>query len=256
MEVRYMGTRYSGFQIQKNAPTIQSEVEQALAIIFRIPVALTGSSRTDAGVHARQNFFHFDFATSFPLQVIYNLNALLPADISVGGVYEVADDFHARFHAVSRKYNYFVYQKKNPFYTNTGYYYPYPLSHEKLSEAAAMLIGSHNFCAFSKANTQVNNFVCTIVHAGWSRENDKLVFSVVANRFLRGMVRALVATMLKCGRGILAPNDFKALITAARPASADFSAPACGLFLEEVNYPPQLLSQSFSNKDGERFGWC
>src|SRR6478735_11896525 len=123
LEVTYKGTRYSGFQVQHNALTIQSEVEKAMTILFRQPFSLTGSSRTDAGVHALQNFFHFDTDISIRHNQLYNLNAILPTDIAVKGIYPVENQAHCRFDAISREYKYFIYKEKDPFLKETAWYY-------------------------------------------------------------------------------------------------------------------------------------
>ena len=127
LEVSYKGTAYSGFQSQHNANTVQAEIEKAFKIILKEDIDLTGSSRTDAGVHALQNYFHFDTDTGISSKLLYNLNAVLPADISVNSLREVGDNAHCRFDAVSREYKYFIHKKKNPFLTEKAFYFPYTL---------------------------------------------------------------------------------------------------------------------------------
>lgn len=245
LEVSYKGTRYSGFQAQPNAVTIQSEIEKALNTLFssgRMSEVETGrvqlvcSSRTDAGVHANQNFFHFDWSVEFDRKKIYNLNALLPADIVIKSIKEVAYDANSRFDAISRTYNYRIYNSKNPFLTDIAYFYPYPLDLKKLNEAAEILKSHTNFTSFSKRNTQVKTFNCNILESHWFQKDDVLVYEVKANRFLRGMVRALTATMLKVGRGKLGVDDFKTIIESRDCTKAFFDTPAHGLFLMEVLY--------------------
>lgn len=240
LELSYKGTAYSGFQVQDNANTIQSELEKALQTLFRQPFALTGSSRTDAGVHASQNFFHFDTDQSLLGKHIYNLNAILPADIAVLGLYPVPDTAHCRFDAVAREYRYFIYQHKDPFLTDRGWLYPYPLNQSALDRGAAIIQEYTDFTSFSKRNTQVNNFNCRIERAGWYRDKGMLVFEVKANRFLRGMVRGLVGTILKMGRGQLDEAAFRAIIEARDCSQADFSTPPQGLFLHRVHYKDPL----------------
>ncbi|MFL5808632.1 MAG: tRNA pseudouridine synthase A, partial [Flavisolibacter sp.] len=157
LEVAYKGTRYNGFQVQQNANTIQSEVEKAFNTLHRQPVALTGSSRTDTGVHALQNFFHFDLDELHP-QSVYKLNAILPADIAVKNIYAMPAEAHARFDATSREYIYNVHRFKDPFSENTSFFFPYKLDFEKMQEAAAYLKHQTNFFAFAKTNSQVKNF--------------------------------------------------------------------------------------------------
>jgi len=239
LEVSYKGTNYSGFQSQKNANSIQEEVEKAFAILHKEKAVLTGSSRTDAGVHALQNFFHFDFEKSLHPQLVYKINAILPEDIVVKSVRQVQPDAHCRFDAVSREYKYFVYRQKDPFLRDRAYYYPYKINIEKLQQAAAILTEYQDFTSFSKRNTQVKTFVCQIQRSEWLQENQCLVYNVKANRFLRGMVRALVATMLKVGRGTIDLERFRSIVEAKDCTQASFAVPATGLFLLSVNYPQQ-----------------
>jgi tRNA pseudouridine38-40 synthase len=232
--VAYRGTNYSGFQSQENANTIQQEVEQAFRILQRQSVSLTGSSRTDAGVHALQNFFHFDFDNTLHPQFIYKINAILPADIVVKSVRAVADDAHCRFDATSRTYEYFIYRGKDPFLEDRAWYFPYTLDMDALQQAARAITEYQDFTSFSKRNTQVKTFACTIMESGWTQRTEGLVYRVRANRFLRGMVRALVATMLQVGRGTLTMDQFRSIIDAKDCTRASFAAPSHGLFLVEV----------------------
>jgi tRNA pseudouridine38-40 synthase len=240
LELSYKGTAYSGFQVQDNAATIQSEVEKALQTLFRQTFDLTGSSRTDAGVHANQNFFHFDTELALIPKHIYNLNALLPQDIAVKGLHPMPDTAHSRFDAVAREYKYFIYSKKDPFRDDRAWLFPYPLDMELLQEGARILTEYNDFTSFSKRNTQVKTFQCSIEVSEWRKETDALTYRVKANRFLRGMVRGLVGTMLKLGRGQITINEFKQVIEAKDCSRADFSTPPQGLFLERVYYKDTL----------------
>ncbi len=243
LEVSYEGTNYSGFQVQENAKTIQSSVEAALQTLFKEQIHLTGSSRTDSGVHALQNFFHFDTQLVLTQKAIYNLNSILPPDIAAIAVYIVSHDAHCRFDGVRREYKYFIYSKKSPFLQDRAWYYPYKIDQDILSKAAKIIESHQDFIPFSKRNTQVNNFNCQMHTSFWSAEGDCLIYNVSANRFLRGMVRALVATMLKTARGNYTLDQFKSIITSGKQASADFSAPAHGLFLTQVVYPEGCLKR-------------
>jgi tRNA pseudouridine38-40 synthase len=238
IEVAYKGTRFSGFQIQENAPTVQAGVEEALRTLYREPLTLTGSSRTDAGVHALQNFFHFDFDKEHHPQLIYKLNAILPDDIVVKGVYPMADGAHARFDALSRQYQYRVYTEKNPFLKDRAYYFPFTLNEDLLHQAAAMIKHQTDFTAFSKTNTQVKNFNCTILQSHWARTSEGFTYTVEANRFLRGMVRLLTGTMIRTARGKITLADFEAQLH-GRKATA--SVPPHGLYLTAVTYPPHYF---------------
>ena len=237
LEVSYKGTNYSGFQSQKNANTIQAEVEKSLHVLLKRQVQLTGSSRTDAGVHALQNFFHFDTEMELSAKLIYNLNAILPPDISAKHLLNVGHDAHCRFDAISREYKYFIYKEKNPFLSEKAYYFPYSLDLDSMHKAADLIKEHSDFTSFSKRNTQVKTFQCRIIESKWIFENESIVYNVIANRFLRGMVRALTATMLKLGRGKMDIKTFRNIIESRDCSLASFAVPAHGLFLMHVAYP-------------------
>ncbi len=250
IEVTYIGTSYAGFQIQDNGNTIQGEIEKALKILFREHIALTGSSRTDAGVHAKQNYFHFDIPESTTSASgkhidasVYNLNALLPKDIAIKGIKEVAIDAHSRFNAISRSYIYSINATKDPFLTETTYFYPYRLDVDLLNEAATIIKSQTNFEAFSKKNTQVNNFNCTIYNSSWAQTEDGQGFQyfVTGNRFLRGMVKALTGTMLRVGTGTISIEQFTSIFIDANSTLVDFSPPSRGLMLETVAFPANIF---------------
>ncbi len=240
LRVRYHGKKFAGFQIQENAITVQGEVEKALEIFFKEPISLTGSSRTDAGVHARCNYFHFITDLEKVEESVYHLNAILPGEISVEGIFKVPDASHSRFAAIGRSYSYHIYKCKNPFLDTVSWYYPYPLDIDAMNKAAEHLIGKHDFTSFSKKHTQVFTNDCIIQDAVWKMDGEEIVFKVSGNRFLRGMVRALVGTMVKVGRGKLAIGGMKDILEAKDNTWADFSAPAHGLFLEDVLYPEEI----------------
>jgi tRNA pseudouridine38-40 synthase len=246
VEVAYKGTHYSGFQVQENAATIQSEVESAFATFFRKQFHLTGASRTDAGVHALQNFFHFDAEEILAEKALYNINSILPDDIVVKSMKllqpkEDGNAAHARFDAISREYKYFIQQKKDPFTKDTAYYYPYAIHFALLQQAAELVKQTIDFTSFSKKNTQVKTFNCVIEKSDWMLGNGCLVYEVKANRFLRGMVRSLVGTMLQVGREKITLDEFKQIIYGRDCSLADFSAPAQGLFLVAVEYPKNFF---------------
>ena len=236
LELSYKGTAYSGFQTQENALTIQQEVEKAFAVLQRDEVVMTGSSRTDAGVHARQNFFHFDYSGVVHPQFLYKINAILPGDIVIKGIQEMKEDAHCRFDAKARTYQYYIYSHKDPFLEDRAWYYPYRLDKQLLQVASKILFEYEDFTSFSKRNTQVKTFQCQILESDWLEQEGQLVYRVKANRFLRGMVRALVSTMLQVGREKLSIEDFKGVIEAKDCTKASFIAPARGLFLEEVSF--------------------
>ena len=160
----------------------------------------------------------------------------MPDDIVIKRIFKVEDKVHCRFDAISRQYKYYIYREKNPFYKDRAYFYPYTIDFEKLQQAASIILHTEDFTSFSKRNTQVNNFICSIHKSEWKKENNLLVYNVVANRFLRGMVRGLVGTMLKAGSGKISINEFTEIIKSNNCVRADFSVPSQGLFLVEVKY--------------------
>jgi tRNA pseudouridine38-40 synthase len=257
LELAYKGTNYSGFQSQKNTgKTIQAEIEKAFEILQKDKISLTASSRTDAGVHALQNFFHFDTNSLLyksrgeglahrslsegggeTEQFVYKMNALLPDDIVVKKLVPVKEDAHCRFDAISREYKYFIYRHKDPFLKDRAFYFPYKLDLDKLNEASSIIKQYEDFTSFSKRNTQVKTFICQIKKSEWTWKDGCLIYQVKSNRFLRGMVRALTATMLKIGRGKLSIDELHDLIAAKDCTKASFSVPSQGLFLVSVEYP-------------------
>lgn len=239
IEVSYMGTRWSGFQKQANAVTIQSELEGAMAIYFRKAFELTGSSRTDAGVHAIQNYFHFDemdIAEKDLVRASYHLNAILPEDIVVHAINRMHEGAHCRFDAISRTYEYSIYKSKNPFLKDRAFYFPFPVDITLLREAAEMVLHNRDFAAFSKKHTQVFNYTCEITESKWMQADDRLIFRITGNRFLRGMVRGLTGTMLRVGRKKLSLTEFKTLLASDDSSKVDFSVPAKGLILCQVRF--------------------
>jgi len=250
IELAYKGTNYSGFQSQHNTKaTIQAEIEKSLETLLKEKIVLTGSSRTDAGVHALQNYFQFDRelpveewkgVESLP-RLVYKMNAVLPDDIAVKKVLPVSSDAHCRYDALSRSYAYYIHRFRDPFLRESSYYFPYKLDTGKMDSAAAMVKGYRDFTSFSKRNTQAKTFLCEIYESGWEEDGYKLVYRVRANRFLRGMVRALTATMLLVGREKISLEEFKGIIEAKDCTKANFAAPAQGLFLEAVSFPEDLF---------------
>lgn len=237
LEVAYKGTHYSGFQSQENANTVQAEIEKAFRVLQREQVIMTGSSRTDAGVHALQNFFHFDYGGIIHPQFSYKINAILPEDIVVKAIIPMASEAHCRFDALSREYKYHIYRHKDPFLKDRALYFPYKLDVGKMQEAAAIITEYQDFTSFSKRNTQVKTFECSIMKSIWLKEGDCLIYNVQANRFLRGMVRAMTATMLKVGRGTISLPEFRRIIELKDCSKASFAVPGHGLFLTAVSYP-------------------
>lgn len=239
IEHAYNGTAYCGWQIQDNGITVQQVLEEKLSILLREPIRLTGSSRTDTGVHARQQFAHFDVEGTIanPEDLAFRLNGMLPFDIAVERVIPVNANFHSRFDATHRRYCYRITRRKDPFSQYGAYYYRKPVDLSRMNEAAALLLRHRDFESFSKIHTDVNHFECTITEACWENEDPRVLqFHVKSNRFLRGMVRALVGTLLQVGEGKRSVADFEALILAKDRKMAGPQAPPHGLYLVEVGY--------------------
>lgn len=242
IEVGYNGAQYSGFQVQENSHTVQAEIDRALSLLLRETIVSTGSSRTDAGVNARQNFLHFDTAVPLHPQFLYKINAILPDDIVLRGIYQVPLEANSRFAALARSYEYTLYTHKDPFMKDRGYFFPYKMDIGALQEAAAVITTYSDFTTFSKRNTQVKTYICKIMESSWTMEGERIVYNVTANRFLRGMVRGLVGTMLRVGRGKLSMDQFREAIESKDCTKADFAVPPQGLFLMNVQYPEGLLT--------------
>jgi tRNA pseudouridine38-40 synthase len=243
LSVGYLGTKYAGSQVQENGITIQGELERALSVVRRQSIALTGSSRTDAGVHARRNFYHFDMDEPLEGDLVYQMNAVLPSAIVVLDLIPVHEEAHCRFDAIGRKYVYRIHTFKDPFMHDRGWFYPYPMDLALLNEAAMLIEGEHDFTSFAKRNSQVHTHNCSITHASWVKEDGVYAFSIQGNRFLRGMVRGLVATMVKVGRGKISVPEFHQILQSKDCTKADFSAPPQGLVLEDVIYPVGILQK-------------
>ena len=241
-EISYNGTHYAGWQSQHNAVGIQAIVEQALTKLLREEIKIVGSGRTDTGVHCEQQFFHADIAKSFEVQhLLQRLNSLLPKDISIQSIRKVKPDASARYAAVERTYQYRITRRKNPFLEGLAWHYFKPVDIQTLNKAAALLVGEHDFECFSKVKTDVNHFICDIKKASWKEEGDKLEFTITANRFLRGMVRAIVGTLLDVGSGKTSMKEFDSIIKSKDRKKAGANVPAHGLYLVRVKYPTTIF---------------
>lgn len=242
-EIAYDGTNYHGWQRQENAISVQQVVEEALSTISRTPILITGSGRTDTGVHCEQQFFHADLISPvYTHQLVYKLNSLLPKDIAIKSIQQVSTDAHARFSAISRSYEYRITAKKNPFLVKYAHHYNQPLDLKSMNAASALLMGAQDFESFSKVKTEVNNFICDITFAKWTKTNEMLFFNITSNRFLRGMVRAIVGTLLKVGAHQMSVGEFMKVIEARDRRTAGAAAPAQGLFLTQVGYPEAVFN--------------
>ncbi len=246
LKLSFRGTAYHGWQVQDNAHTVQAEMNEKIGTLCGENVNVVGCGRTDAGVHAREFYLHFDLKNSLPYSAedfVFRINRFLPEDIAVYNVWEVPPETHARFDAVSRTYRYYISITKDPFVRDLSMYYSGNIDIKAMQQAARYLLEYEDFTSFSKVHSQTTTNLCHISEAGWEQQDGLLVFTVTANRFLRNMVRAIVGTLLEIGRGKLKPASIKDVIEAKDRCKAGYSVPAQGLFLEKVRYPfnPEAL---------------
>lgn len=238
LKFAYKGTHYHGWQVQPNDVSVQSVMTEKISMVLRSPVELVGAGRTDAGVHARCMYAHFDIDKEIidPPLIVNKLNALLPPDIAIYDLYRVDDDMHARFSAKYRTYRYYVSTRKSPFNHEFAARFTFPLNVEKMNEAAGKLLEYTDFTSFSKLHTDAKTNDCDVSFAQWEKHDDCLVFTITANRFLRNMVRAVVGTLVEVGKGKLTVGQFCEIIEKKDRCAAGMSVPAQGLFLEDVGY--------------------
>lgn len=216
-------------------------MEDGLSKLLRQGLSVVGAGRTDAGVHAKQMYAHFDFDGEFDVdELVYRLNALLPDDIAIAEIRAVKEDAHARFDAIERTYEYWITQEKNPFYLDSAHYLRHRLDVPAMNEAARLLMEHRDFECFSKSNTDVRTFNCDVKKAEWTVDADKLVFTIVADRFLRNMVRAVVGTLIEVGIGKSDLEYVRNVLKSKDRSLAGPSVPAKGLYLTKISYPESL----------------
>lgn len=240
LDISYRGANYHGWQIQENAVTVQGVLEKALSNVLGTKIDILGSGRTDTGVHAASQIIHLDSPKEFTKDLIFRINGYLPKDMCIKSARKVKADAHARFDALSRAYVYRITFVRNPFEVGLAYYFYPPINIDAMNEAAALLLQYEDFESFSKVHTDVSTFNCTIHHAYWVQEGNMLYFHIKANRFLRGMVRTIVGTLLEVGKGRMSLDDFIAVILAKDRKKAGISAPAEALYLSEIEYPAEV----------------
>ncbi len=253
IELSFKGTAYHGWQVQPNAPSVQQAIEEALSILLKEKVRLTGAGRTDTGVHASYFVAHFTSTSellNLPGETMRKLNHMLSNDIAILSIFPVKENYHSRFNAVSRTYKYYISRRKNPFRQETSYHISADLDTAAMNRAAEELLNYSDFSSFCRTNTNVRTHICKIIHAGWHEEQEMLVFTIKADRFLRNMVRAIVGTMLETGYGKLPVDEFRKIIELKDRRRAGTSAPPQGLFLTEIEYPPEIFSQKTGNGEG------
>jgi len=239
IELSYNGNPFFGWQRQPKQITVQEVLEDAFSLFLKNNIELTGCGRTDTGVNARQYFAHFDYdkllSDNHLEKLQQRLNAFLPKEIVIHRIFKVEDGFHARFSALERTYKYYVATSKNPFHLYAHRVYG-KLNVDAMNIAAALLLENKDFTSFSKLHTDVNNNLCEVKVAFWKQQDDFLVFTITANRFLRNMVRAIVGTLLLVGKGKISVDGFQNIIMQKDRCKAGMSAPANALFLEKVSY--------------------
>ncbi|HEV7232294.1 MAG TPA: tRNA pseudouridine(38-40) synthase TruA [Bacteroidia bacterium] len=244
LQLTYKGTRYHGWQVQANALSVQAVLDAALSTFMREKTETLGCGRTDTGVHASDFFAHFDSANdklAEDKEFIYHLNCILPEDIAARNIFRVRPDAHARFDATSRTYHYHITHVKDPFLKDRAMLCRNNLDLEAMNRGSRILFEYSDFGCFSKNLTQVKTNICKIMEAGWIATPNGLRFHITADRFLRNMVRAIVGTLLEMGKGRLSETDLRRIIEGKNRSDAGSSVPACGLFLVNITYPPEIF---------------
>lgn len=242
--ISFKGTSYHGWQIQPDSVTIQKVLDDALSVVLSEKISTVGAGRTDAGVHAIVFCAHFDslsddLATGGNL--IFRLNKFLPKDISVNSIKKVLPDANARYSALSRTYKYYISRIKDPFFDNSSWFLHGNIDIAAMNKACKSLINQSDFTSFSRLHSGAKTNICKIYYARWEETDNRLVFTVKADRFLRNMVRAIVGTMVEIGIGKMSIKEFEEVILARDRCSAGKSAPAKGLFLTYIEYPDEVF---------------
>ncbi len=254
-EIAYQGSRYHGYQVQKNAVTVASTIQDAIEKVWGIREGITGCSRTDAGVHARQYFFHMDTAHTIPVDAaVRALNVNLPGDIAVLSCREVSPDFHARYNVCYKEYTYEIWNRpvRNPFLDKLALQYKYPLDDVLMNRCASEYVGTHDFRAFCSTGSKAKptetdggeTTIRTIYRSQVVREGDKVLFKVCGDGFLYNMVRIMTGTLLLTALSRLKPGDITRILREGERSEAGITAPAEGLYLTHVSYTPYQISES------------
>jgi tRNA pseudouridine38-40 synthase len=235
--LEYDGTNFFGWQRQAKGRTVQEEIEKQSEIILQEKISLTGAGRTDSGVHARGQVANFFTTSLLPVSKIqYALNGLLPEDIAITASFEVPSEFHSRYSATQRKYSYTIAKLPTALHRKFCWEYFFPLDIEAMNSAASQLIGEMDCSSFCKSDAEVEHKICSIAFAHWMEDEQFLRFQICGNRFLHGMVRAIVGTLVDVGRKAITQEDFLNIIHSRDRTKASQSAPARGLCLEKIEY--------------------
>lgn len=241
LELEFFGKAYHGWQRQPTAITVQEVIENSLRTLLQEKIEVLGAGRTDAGVHAKQIFAHFNTDTILGQEFIFRINSLLPNDIAVKDLVAVRPNAHARFDAVARSYEYHITTKKNVFERETAYFLQKELNVVNMNAAAQILLEYTNFKCFSRSRTDVFTYNCTITRAEWEQRGNLLIFHITADRFLRNMVRAIVGTLVEIGLAKREIEDMHQVIKSENRSKAGASVPAHGLYLTRIVYPESIL---------------
>lgn len=242
IELSYLGTAYNGWQRQPNAPSVQATLEGALSMRLGATIVTTGAGRTDTGVHASQYFAHFDIDKPIEETVtIYHLNLMLPKDIAIKSIRRVDDNAHCRFDAVEREYTYYILSHKDPFRRATTWQLYTTLNIDEMNRAAKHLLETDDFTSFAKLGSDNRTNICHVNTALWEPIEGGCRFTIRSDRFLRNMIRAIVGTSVDVGRGKITADRFAEILCSRDLSQSSGSAPACGLFLSKINYPPSFL---------------
>ncbi|MDD2635634.1 MAG: tRNA pseudouridine(38-40) synthase TruA [Bacteroidales bacterium] len=236
IELSYSGRGFHGWQRQLNAVSVQQTIEDAINVVFSDKISMVGCGRTDTGVHARKYIAHFDSDKEYGSDAGMKLNNYLPFSIAIHSIKSVCSDFHARFSAIKRTYQYQICLTKNPFFVNYAWFVYQCLDVNLMNVAAEQLLKHIDFTSFSKLHTDVKTNNCDVQYAKFELNENVLIFTITADRFLRNMVRAIVGTLIDVGKGKTNIDDFTAIIEAKDRSKAGQSAPAQGLFLVDVEY--------------------
>lgn len=252
IHLAYHGANYCGWQTQPELPTVQLTLEQALSTLVRRPIAIVGCGRTDTGVHASDFYAHFDLEEALPDNLVFKLNSYLPPDIAIFDLRAVPSDFHARFSATARTYQYHVSNKRLPFRQGLYSRIYFNPDVEAMNLGAKVLMEYEDFTSFAKVHTDTKTNICHLSEAHWDIEGDELVFTITANRFLRNMVRSVTGTLLDVGRGKLSLDGLRAIVERKDRRAAGVSMPPQGLFLTHVEYPWQQWNVEEEKKDNPK----
>ncbi len=246
IELAYNGTNYIGWQIQHNGIAVQEKINTAFSTILKTPIEVVGAGRTDTGVHASQQFAHFDIEQELPFEldvIIYKCNAFLPKDIFIRNIFRVKDTAHTRFDATERTYHYFIAFEKQIFHQDTVVYVKHSLDFNLMNKACSILMKYNDFASFCKSNSDNKTTLCNVTKAEWVETENGGYFTITANRFLRNMVRSIVGTMFDIGRNKISLADFQSIIEQKDRKVAGASVPGHGLFLSAIKYPDDIYFQ-------------